>query len=109
MSTDGASTLHLPWKPLNMSVKTRTYVSFLFLLIVLGEASWQIPQIIKIYETQSADDIDPTAFIILLVMNFFWILYAALIISDLPIFVSGVSYVALSAVTLMGYYKYRSS
>lgn len=85
--------IKLPVPRVNISTRTQRWLSWLFVICVCVEASFLVFQNVHVYRTKSAQDIDLTAFIILLVTNVFWMIYALTVLhGDLAVFVSGILY-----------------
>ena len=97
----------IPVKPVKLSKKAKKIMSWVFIIIVCVESVFLYLQAIKGFRTKSAEDVDRTAFFILLVTNVFWMLYALIILQgDLAIFVSGTLYVIGSSLILTTSYLY---
>lgn len=71
----------------------KKYFSWIFLIMIVIESLFLFLQAGKLFASQSAKDIDLTAFIILCVVNALWVVYGLWISGDLPIVISGILYV----------------
>lgn len=99
--------LKLPMKPFKVKKKTRKIMSYIFLFMVVAEASFLAAQAYKSFKTKSAGDIDRTAFFILLITNIFWMFYAIVILQgDVPILVSGALYTIGASLILTASFLY---
>lgn len=93
-----------PFKPL--SPARRRAFSWMFLAVVVLEASWIYVQSIQIFRTKSADDVSLPAVIIVTFTNFIWICYALFVINELPILVSAVLLFIGAIIALVGKLTY---
>ena len=64
-------------------------------------------QALKIFRTKSAHDIAPSAFIILTIGAFIWIIYG-LAIRDIPIIISNSLGFTFTLIVLLGYFIYEN-
>lgn len=75
--------------------------SYIMMVLVIVEASFLFIQAGRGFETQSAEDIDLVAFIILLLTNVAWMAYAFFVIHDFPVLLSGLLYTIGAALVLV--------
>lgn len=66
-------------------------------IFVILESSFLYFQAYKCFRTRSAQDLSLSAFIILLVVNAYWVFYGVFILKDFPVLISGSLYVIGSA------------
>lgn len=88
------------------SPRTQRWISYVFLVVVIVESSSLFFQMLKAYQTQSVNDLDITAFSLLFFTNLYWIVYAAFVMYDIPILVSGILYVTFSGAILAAIMMY---
>lgn len=74
--------------------------------VFLGLGS--LPQAIKIFRTQSARDIAPVSYVIMVFGSSVWILYG-LELNSLPIVIPNVLGVILGVIILLGWFQYGRS
>lgn len=73
--------------------KTQRIYAYIMLVLVFVESSFLFLQAGKAYRTKSTADLDLTAFIILLISNVMWIVYAFWLIKDRTLMISAILYV----------------
>lgn len=66
--------------------------SAIMMILVVVESTFLFIQAAHGFETQSAEDVDLAAFIILLVTNIAWMAYGFFVIHDFPVLLSGFLY-----------------
>ncbi len=86
----------VPWWSLRRYMEKPTrkdqVLAWIMLTLVFVEASFLFIQAAKGFTSKSAEDVDLTAFIILLVTNVGWFIYGMVVLRDLPVIVSGFLY-----------------
>jgi uncharacterized protein with PQ loop repeat len=102
-STDGLDdTLSFrPWMH-DVSSSVKRTLSYIFILVIVLEASFLYFQAFEIFRNESARDVSTVAFIILLITNCYWLFYAVNIVGSMAIASSGVLYIIGSALVLLG-------
>ena len=94
---------------MEINSKNKKYFKIGMMILLTIEASFLFIQAAKSFETKSVDDLNLTAFIILLVTNIAWLLYGFFIVHDFPLMLSGMLYVVGSILVIVAIVLYRSN
>lgn len=81
--------------------KKETAFAWCMLILVFVESSFLFLQAGKSFQNKEAGDLDLPAFCILLFANVCWVFYAAFVVYDLPLLLSGCTYVVGSILILV--------
>jgi len=103
--TRGRLLIRWKWLP-EISPAWKTRLSWLFIMSVLAEASFLVIQVVKTFQTKSAEDLSLPAVIILLITNAIWGLMAIFVLRDYGVLISGVIYTICSSVLIVGILMY---
>jgi hypothetical protein len=102
---EGQFRIKYDWLP-RISPKYKRWISVLFIMAVIAEASFLLITDIKIFRRKSAKDFSLIAAIVLVVTNVIWIGMALFVLLDWGVLISGVLYVGFGTAMIVGILMY---
>lgn len=93
---------------MEVNASNRKYYKAAMMVLLTIEASFLFIQAAKSFKTQSVNDLDLTAFIILLVTNIAWLFYGYAVVYDFPLMLSGGLYSVGAILVIVAILLYRT-